>query len=480
MDSSAAPVPCWPGRGCVAFASAVFFAGGAAHDALVQAFVNDGGGDADLARFAQGLRRRHVRSACLGAVAATFAVVVLPGMLLWWVWPNAVWAVLTVAAGLVLLRVVSAAQVARRVHPHALFAGAGATGLDAAVIAEVGDELATWLEPRPATAAAMRSWLAHDVRQKLPTLPKASVRDAGRSRRPRVLWLLPLAALLLLCCWLTDLLSPPWRGVLGGRASVPEAQSAATLADRLLAEVRAVHDDPLRGPAALQRLHDGDALVPTLTLATAADGALVAPDHAASGNVQKGEQWAWARQIAVERITDPGASGVLVTVRVFGRDAEGNFVERARTFELFPEPSGDQGNGDNSASSQAPPQPKPRQEPQPTPQPPPQDDTPQPEPETPQPRPPLLDLPMARQFLLPEFVADGPVRRARMHAAEVPDAGAGSVASGSGQTAVTQPPPPQPEQFERAAEAALRARHVPAAERAIVRSFFDALREARR
>jgi hypothetical protein len=123
---------------------------------------------------------------------------------------------------------------------------------------------------------------------------------------------------------------------------------------------------------------------------------------------------------------------------------------------------------DRSPPRAAPPQPAPKD-------PPPEDGEP-PKPEQPA---PLLDLPEQRRFVVPEFIGDGPTRRARVRAAEVPDDGPGArPAAQAGEAPPAAVPPPRRAEFERAAEAALRARHVPPAERAIVRRFFERLREA--
>ena len=77
-------------------------------------------------------------------------------------------------------------------------------------------------------------------------------------------------------------------------------------------------------------------------------------------------------------------------------------------------------------------------------------------------------------------------RRRRRHAAELPEPlpTAGSIpppsAAAGGTESIPPPPPPAAEQFQRAAEQAARARHVPAAEQAIVRRFFDQLQKAAR
>lgn len=93
---------------------------------------------------------------------------------------------------------------------------------------------------------------------------------------------------------------------------------------------------------------------------------------------------------------------------------------------------------------------------------------------------PLLELPGQQRFVVPEFVGDGPTRRARMHAAEI-ERGGGSAGPAAGATGgdadAPSAPPPVRETFERAAEAAQRARHVPDEEKAMVRRFFEILRE---
>lgn len=148
-----------------------------------------------------------------------------------------------------------------------------------------------------------------------------------------------------------------------------------------------------------------------------------------------------------------------------------------------PEPKAGEAGGGPESKPPLPvslPQPSAQPEPQPA---------PQPEPEA-QPAPgleppaPLLDLPGTEQFVVPEHIADGPTTRVRMRAAEAPAEAPGaapaaaSAAGGSGPDAVV--PPPSPETFRRAAEAAAAARHVPAVERPLVRRYFDLLREAAR
>jgi len=95
--------------------------------------------------------------------------------------------------------------------------------------------------------------------------------------------------------------------------------------------------------------------------------------------------------------------------------------------------------------------------------------------------PPLIEQPDDQHFVVPEFIGDGPTRRALMHAAELEEqAGGGQQGAVGGASRQAggdlQAPKPSPPDFERAAEAAQRSRHVPPAERAMVRRFFDKLR----
>lgn len=105
---------------------------------------------------------------------------------------------------------------------------------------------------------------------------------------------------------------------------------------------------------------------------------------------------------------------------------------------------------------------------------------PQPEDPEPVPAPPMLDLGSDSRLVLPDFIGDGPTRRALMHTAELEQERAGvrppNSAGSDGQRRPDETPPQQPE-FERAAERAQRARHVPTKERAMVRRFFDKLRQ---
>jgi len=134
--------------------------------------------------------------------------------------------------------------------------------------------------------------------------------------------------------------------------------------------------------------------------------------------------------------------------------------------------------GDEEPESKDPQQ-KPPPESTPPPQPQPPQPTESPDPVTPEAPAPLLDLPAQQRFIVPEFVGDGPTRRVRMHAAELERAGTtapGASGTSGGEGAV--PPPRSREEFERAAEAAQRSRHVPAEERPMVRRYFELLRQA--
>ena len=102
------------------------------------------------------------------------------------------------------------------------------------------------------------------------------------------------------------------------------------------------------------------------------------------------------------------------------------------------------------------------------------------EPEPPPPEPdPLLQLPPQEQYVVPQFVGDGPSRKALAERAEV-EMGGGSSSrpeprpAGAG----AEPEPrPAPHDYQRAAERAERARNVPVEERPVVRRFFDLLRK---
>jgi len=151
-----------------------------------------------------------------------------------------------------------------------------------------------------------------------------------------------------------------------------------------------------------------------------------------------------------------------------------------------PAAAGGAGSGPGIAAQQAPAPEPPRHRPdapqdRAPPPPPPGDETP---PGAAEPPAPLLDLPSHLQFAVPVHLGDGPTRRRRMHAAELPEPAGGGAAHAArapgGDEQVLAVPPPIRETFARAAEAALRARSVPPQERAMVRRFFDLLQEAAR
>ncbi len=125
----------------------------------------------------------------------------------------------------------------------------------------------------------------------------------------------------------------------------------------------------------------------------------------------------------------------------------------------------------------------------------PRDDAPPNEPEEPQPREPqeqetqappqppapFLDLPANAEVVVPELTRDGETRRAMAMQASVAAGGAAETqgsASGQGGGGSDEASRTKKEEFERAQERALQSRRVPERERAIVRSFFEALRGA--
>jgi hypothetical protein len=334
--------------------------------------------DADLLAFVRRLRARYGRGAAMRAAQQLVLAAAVPAIVLAWLVPAHAATIALVLITMVALAAGAAWHAARGrasrslawftagmpAEPSTGGVGGGAGDPDdsigpraRATLAELGDELATWLEPARPGDAAMRRWLADDVRSKLPAVPARALATLGRRRLGRVLWLLPIAVLLLLAWLLSFLLSPPWTGALGGGG-------------------------------------------------------------------------------------------------------------RSRSDPQNDEPQ--------------PPPDEPRNEPKPPPPAPPAPpEGPEPPPEQPQEPAPLVDLPTQHKFLVPEFVGDGPTRRVRMHAAEVEDGPDAAAVNRSGSTAADRRlPPPTRDTFERAAEAAQRARHVPPAERAVVARYFEALREA--
>jgi hypothetical protein len=332
----------------------------------------------DLAAFAAALRRRRVRAAIADAALRVVLAFAVPGIALAWLLPT--WRLALAGSALVAVAGAAAAAVRRagRTADADLLAGdevaAAAAGGEASprLLAELGDELATWLERRGARADAMTSWLEADVRSKLPALPPQAVAAVGRRRVGGLLWALPLALLLLLAWIVADLLSPPWSGVLGGRSNAPSVGGGA-------------------GGGAGQGGGQGDG----------------EPSPASPDEGQR-----------------PPADGAV------------------------PPPSQGQDQ-------------------------PPLDGKPE-EPA------PLLELPAQQRFVVPDFVGDGPTRRAKVRAVEVeqgaPQAPAPTAVGGADLR--PELPPMRPETFARAAEQALGARHVPAAERPFVQRYFERLQQA--
>lgn len=99
----------------------------------------------------------------------------------------------------------------------------------------------------------------------------------------------------------------------------------------------------------------------------------------------------------------------------------------------------------------------------------------------PQPPAPFLDLPANAEVVVPELTRDGETRRAMAMQASVAAGGAAETqgaSSGQGGGGSDEASRTKQEEFERAQERALQSRRVPERERAIVRSFFEALRGA--
>lgn len=333
---------------------------------------------ARLVGFADRVRGLHVRRAAVHAALRTLLVLVPLAIVAAWLLPThrLINATIVVFAALVAATV--AGLRARAVADAALLRvrdGSGVAGLDL-----VGDELATWLEWQPREAGgAMVGWLGRAVEAQLPSLPASALQAVGRRPFGRLLYLLPVALLLLLAWWLLEWFQPPWVGALGGRRQ-PE------------------------------------------------------PPPAASGPGQN------------QGSSSPSPSG---------GDPSASTQKRP----------------DRSSGASPPPPPSPKPEPEPPPK--------------PEPPAPLIDLPGNQHFVLPEHIDDGPTRKMRMHAAELPEPEAGNAApppptatAGTGQ--VPPPPPPSRETFERAAEQAQRSRHVPAEEQPMVRRFFELLQKAAR
>lgn len=144
--------------------------------------------------------------------------------------------------------------------------------------------------------------------------------------------------------------------------------------------------------------------------------------------------------------------------------------------------SGGPGKGEGAGTSVAAGKSRAEQRPSlpPPPEPPPEKNDPPP-PVQPEPPAPVLPLPLDREFVVPQFIDDGPSRRELARVAEVPQGegaaqGQAPRTGGGAQKSADTPATG----FARAEERALRARHVPEAERPMVQRFFARLREGKK
>lgn len=196
---------------------------------MTQFEVDSATAASDLHAFVKVVRARHGRAAARHAALQVGLGCTLPAIALAWVWPAGTWWVLLAVAAAASLAASARRAAARSRSALALLVPSDGEVADdprtRRQLAELGDELATWLEPHGPEHATMRSWLAQDVRGKLPQLAPATFANLGRPRLGRLLWCLPLALLLLFAWFLIDLLSPPWPGVLGGRTTTSNAGS---------------------------------------------------------------------------------------------------------------------------------------------------------------------------------------------------------------------------------------------------------------
>jgi hypothetical protein len=87
---------------------------------------------------------------------------------------------------------------------------------------------------------------------------------------------------------------------------------------------------------------------------------------------------------------------------------------------------------------------------------------------------PMTQLPPQDALVVPQYVGDGPTRQELARQALV-EAGPPRPAAGAGAASTPAPPPPDREEYRRQLEEALRARHLPEAERPIVRRYFENL-----
>ena len=354
-------------------------------------------------------------------------------------------------------------------------------------LARLGDGLATWLEHEPRAASRpLLGWLTHELDRAVAALPAGRARSAGSRRLGRLRWALVLLVLLLLAWLLLQFWQPPWPGLLGGRPD-RAADGAGGVAIGAGGGVGVPGDFGGSGGAAGESGEGSDGTGTDGTGSTQPDpnepGAEPGPGQ--PDPKVAGEQ-PQPNAPATGESNPPGPT------TPGGGDPQSN----------EPEPNST-GPGQSEGPQPEPPQPEqpqpeqPQPE-QPQPEQPQQEDPKPPQPEDPQPEDPndpdaagpsaepapLLDLPKDHRFVVPEFIGEGPTQRVRVHAAEVGGSGGdggGSQAGGQRRAAAERPekpPEPDAETFRRAEEAARAARHVPAAERPIVRRFFELLREA--
>jgi len=167
-----------------------------------------------------------------------------------------------------------------------------------------------------------------------------------------------------------------------------------------------------------------------------------------------------------------------------------------REFAPFPSRPDDHGpdlasgpGGGGGGPSPAPGQTQPRDDPAFEPPPPQPSPTPPQEPPVPPPPggeeqeliappPPEFEADVVERFVIPQFVGEGETRKHLSRLALVGQAGGGGQRPGVAEPAERPSPPADLDEYERAHERALRSRHVPAAERAFVKAYFDALLEA--
>lgn len=101
---------------------------------------------------------------------------------------------------------------------------------------------------------------------------------------------------------------------------------AYSKAQAILSEIQGYVDrGQIDAAVDLDVLDDGVVNKSTLTITEDSGGALVAPDHIASGNFQRAGQWVWSRRITVQPFVGLNNRNVrYVTVRIFRKDRDGN------------------------------------------------------------------------------------------------------------------------------------------------------------